>query len=82
MNNYQSCLLWCKTNNFSLLQFKKTVTNQREFCNFIQKNYKCKSMLENVKSSKICLLNIKKTKHFKTKEYLLNNMRMSICELG
>ena len=82
MNNYQSCLLWCKTNNFSLLQFKKTVTNQREFCNFIQKNYKCKSMLENVKSSKTCLINIKKTKYFKKKEYLLNNMKMSICELG
>jgi hypothetical protein len=79
INNYQQFLLWCKTNNFSLLQFKKTLTNQREFCNFIQKTYKNKSMLENVKSSNICLTHIKKNKK---NEYLLNNMKMSICELG
>jgi hypothetical protein len=55
------------------------LTNQREFCNFIQKTYKNKSMLENVKSSNICLTHIKKNKK---NEYLLNNMKMSICELG
>ena len=35
INNYQGLLSWCKTNNFSLLQFKKTLANQMEFCNFI-----------------------------------------------
>jgi hypothetical protein len=82
INNYQGFLLWCKLNNFSLLQFKKTSTNQKEFCNFIRKNYKTKVMLENVKSSEICLQKVKSIKKNKNKNYLLTNMRMSICELG
>ena len=84
MNNYQLFLSWCKINNFSLLQFKKTLTGQKEFCNFIRKNYKNKHMLENIKSSEICLEKIKNNKNNKNNNlnYLLTNMRMSICELG
>ena len=82
INNYQGFLTWCKHNNFSLLQFKKTLTNQKEFCNFIRKNYKTKVMLENVKSSEMCLQKVKSIKKNKNKNYLLTNMRMSICELG
>jgi len=82
INNYQGFLSWCKTNNFSLLQFKKTTTNQKEYCNFISKNYKTKMMLDNVKSSEICLQKVKSIKKNKNKNYLLTNMRMSICELG
>ena len=36
--NYQSFIGWCKTNNTSLLQFKKTSANQKSFCDFIEKN--------------------------------------------
>lgn len=82
INNYQGFLTWCKHNNFSLLQFKKTSTNQKEFCNFIRKNYKTKVMLENVKSSEMCLQKVKSIKKNKNNNYLLTNMRMSICELG
>ena len=87
INNYQGFLSWCKTNNFSLLQFKNTIPNQIEFCNFIKKNYKTKLMLDNVKSSEICLQKIKQKKNIKKNtnkniNYLLTNMRMSICELG
>ena len=39
-------------------------------------------MLENVKSSEECLQKIKSIKKNKNKNYLLTNMRMSICELG
>jgi len=91
INNYQGFLLWCKTNNFSLLQFKKTTTNQKEFCNFIRMNYKSKLMLDNVKSSELCLQkeknkllkkDDKKYENKKTIQFLLTNMRMSICEMG
>jgi len=82
INNYQGFLSWCKNNNFSLLQFKKTSTNQKEFCNFIRKNYKTKLMLDNVKSSELCLQKVKNIKKYKNKNNLLTNMRMSICELG
>jgi hypothetical protein len=82
INNYQGFLSWCKTNNFSLLQFKKTTSNQKEFCNFIRRNYKSKMMLDNVKSSEICLQKIKNEKKHKHQKFLLSNMRMSICEMG
>jgi hypothetical protein len=82
INNYQGFLSWCKTNNFSLLQFKKTTANQKDFCNFIRNNYKTKLMLDNVKSSEMCLQEVKKEKKHKHQKFLLTNMRMSICEMG
>jgi hypothetical protein len=84
INNYQGFLSWCKTNNFSLLQFKKTLTNQHEFCKFIEKNHKTSSMLNGVSETKSFLNNINKSKK-KNKQnfdYILSNLRMSICELG
>jgi len=78
MNDYQSFLLWCKNNNKSLFQFKNTHENQLEYCKYIETKYKIKSMTEGVENAEK-LLNSKK---FKSDKYLLNNMRMSICELG
>ena len=48
INNYQGFLYWCKNNNSSLLQFTKTLKNQMNYCELIQKNYKSSSMIENV----------------------------------
>jgi hypothetical protein len=82
MNNYQGFLFWCKTNNPSLIQFKKTTKNQIDYCNFIKNNYKSFSMIENVtKTQKF--FNIIKNKGKKMNfNYILSNLRMSICELG
>ena len=85
LHNYQSFLMWCKTHNFSLLQFKKTIANQKQFCLFIEKYYKTKNMCDSVKSSELFLKMIKQNNNSnKSKNviYLLNNMRMSICELN
>jgi len=82
INNYQGFLSWCKRNNFSLLQFKKTSTNLMEFCNFIKRNYKTKLMLDNVMSSELCLQKIKNGKKNNNNHYLLTNMRMSVSEMG
>lgn len=78
MNNYPAFFYWCKTNNNSLLQFNKTAANQVKYCDYIEKNYKTRSMLEGIKNA-TQLLNHKKTK---TDIFLLSNMRMSLCELG
>lgn len=79
MDNYQGFLSWCNTNNYSLFQFKKTLTSQMNYCKFIEKNYKSISMLENIEKTKIFFDKIaSKNKN----NYLLTNMRMSICELG
>uniref|UniRef100_A0A6C0ERQ8 Uncharacterized protein n=1 Tax=viral metagenome TaxID=1070528 RepID=A0A6C0ERQ8_9ZZZZ len=90
MNNYQGFLYWCKTHNFLILQFKKTLTNQKEYCKFIEKNYKTKSMLESVNNTeklmKLFYTNNNKTNNKSNNQniykFITNNLRMSICELG
>jgi hypothetical protein len=82
MNNYQDFLYWCTKNNLSLLQFKKTLKNQMEYCKFIERNYKKASMLEGVEQSQK-FLNILYSKNTRVNDaYILSNLRMSICELG
>lgn len=87
MNNYQGFLSWCNTNNLSLLQFKKTETNIMEFCKFIEKNYKTRSLIESVDCIQKFLHSIKNVRakgvgSGKVLDYVLNNMRMTVCELG
>ena len=98
INNYQGFLSWCKKNNFSLLQFKKTLSNQKEFCNFIAQNYKTNGFLKGVSDAEQFFNTIQKkgtarTETTRTKptgsvpsnknlNYILTNLRMSICELG
>jgi len=82
MNNYQGFLLWCKSNNFSLLQFKKTISSQKEYCKFIEKNYKTKNMLEGVKETSVFLHSLERKNKRANHQYILSNLRMSICEMG
>jgi hypothetical protein len=81
INNYQGFLEWCKYNNFSLLQFKKTLSNQRQLCSFIENNYKTNSMLNGVLETQKFFHIIQNHKK-KNLQYILSNLRMSICELG
>lgn len=82
MNNYQGFLYWCKTNNHSLIQFEKTSRNQKEYCEFIKSNYKSASMLDNVLETQEFLNNMQKKGKKTNLNYILSNLRMSICELG
>jgi hypothetical protein len=87
MNNYPSFLSWCNKNNLALIAFKKTIANQKKFCEFIEKNYKSPSMLENIDNSEFFLEHLRKNKNKavmneKMKHFLLTNLRMTICELG
>lgn len=85
--NYQDFLAWCQKNNTSLLQFKKTIQNQNEFCKFIEKKYKTKILLDGIKRTEKFIKKLYKQKENYTginKEnhnFLLTNMRMSVCEL-
>jgi len=78
--NYQGFLTWCKINNITLLNFKKTIVNQKEFCKFIEKNYKKQSLLDSIEYTKDFLSKIKRKKG--NHKFILSNLRMSICELG
>jgi hypothetical protein len=79
LNNFQGFLNWCNKNNFSLLDFKKTIGNQNEYCEFIRKNYKTRSMLESVDEFEKFYAKLKNKKNNK---FIMSNMRMTICELG
>jgi hypothetical protein len=63
------------------MQFKKTTTNQRELCNFIEKNYKTASMLNSVTHTQHFLNHTKNNKKTNL-NFVLSNLRMSICDLG
>jgi hypothetical protein len=87
--NYQSFLYWCKTNNTSMLQFKKTTSNLKSFCNFIEKKYKIPKLLFTIDCTETFLKKINKsndkTNNKSNKDdlnFLTNNLRMTICELG
>jgi hypothetical protein len=84
--NYQSFIGWCKTNNTSLLQFKKTSANQKSFCDFIEKTYKVSKMLKAIDCSDSFFKKIKSkgdsSKINNDINFLTNNLRMTICELG
>ena len=82
INNYQDFLFWCKKNNYSVLQFNKTIRNQTAFCNFIESKYKTPSMLNGVAETKIFLNKISAKQPSPNIKYMMNNLRMSICELG
>ena len=81
LNSYQDTISWCNLNNTSLLQFKKTTSNLNEFCKFIEKKYKTKGMLDCVSCTE-GLFKRASSKKKKEMTYLINNLRMTICELG
>jgi len=86
MSNYQNFLGWCSKNNTSLLQFKKTITNQSKFCKFIENNYDSKHLLKSIDCNQNLLNKLKYTQKYKKKNasklnnYILNNLRMTIFE--
>jgi hypothetical protein len=86
LNNYQDFLAWCNVNNTSLLQFKKTNTNLESFCKFIERKYKSSNILNGIECTEKIIIKIKKNleknKKKKDMNYLLKNLRMTICELG
>jgi hypothetical protein len=75
MNDYQDFICWCDKHHFSLLDFKKTVNHQKEFCRYIEDHYKIGTMLKNEglfeKAFSQMLLNKKNT-------FLKNTMRMTV----
>jgi len=79
LNNYQGFLEWCDNNNTALLQFKKTSNNMSKFCDFIEANYRCKSMLSGSTCMESFLDKLKK-KRLKDED-VLRTLRMSVCEM-
>jgi hypothetical protein len=77
INQYADFISWCDTNHFSLLDFKKTMSHQREFCKYIEDHYKATSMLKNVHYFEDVLLQMNVKNRF-----LKNNIRMTMIEMA
>ena len=74
LNEYQKFMLFCVDNNQNLLDFNKTKTNKLKFVKLIRMLHKKESMFENIEY----ITNILQ----KNKDpYILQNTRLSICEL-
>ena len=84
INDYQLFFSWCSLNNDSIIQFKKTEANLEAYCEFIYKKHKSSLMIANINHTEKCYRNFIKhySNHKNSINYLLTNMRMSICELG
>jgi len=85
MNNYQDFLIWCKANNTSMLQFKKTIDAQNRLCDFIATRYKRPEFLRNIECSEKLInkmTNATKKSSDSYSTFLLSNLRMTLCELG
>lgn len=81
MHNYESFLSWCDTRHYGILQFKKSLGNMTDFCDFVSKNYKTKSLLNAIHCTEEYFIHLS-TQKMKDLPFILNNMRMTICEMG
>jgi hypothetical protein len=82
INNYEDFLFWCNENNSSLYNFKKTIKNINNFCNFIKIYYLQENLLNNIsKCENIFFSLTKKINKNSSINFILNNLRMTIYEL-
>lgn len=84
MNNYQDFLFWCYTNNMNILKFRNTNRNVNSLCKFIENKYRTETILTNINCVERLLnhlTNMKKKSSSYKLTYLLNNLRMTMCEL-
>lgn len=81
INNYQDFLGWCHTNNPQFVTFKKTNGNLYKYCDFIEKKYKTKHYLNDVKCSENVLYKLTKQRN-KEVPFIAKTLRMTMCELG
>jgi len=88
IRNYQDVLEWCDKHNTSFLQFKKSISNQLSFCKFIKKNHNEKELIKGIQCVKTFLQKLQNARKYNDKQsfvsinYILDNLRMTICELS
>ena len=84
MNNYQLFLSWCNNHNSPVFLFNHTNKTLNDFLYFIHNSYKTSSFIKGVSCAEKLLKQVKQTGNRKDAEikFVLNNLRMSVCELG
>jgi hypothetical protein len=83
LENYQEFLFFCKHTNNNLFQFNgdeaHSKKNIEKFCELIKDNYKKNPLL--IKCMENFIYENKKNVKYKDINYLLNNTRMTLCEI-
>lgn len=83
LNNYQPFLSWCNNHNNPVFLFNHTNKTLNDFLYFIHSSYKIPSFIKGVNCAEKLLDTLKKNKKQDVEtKFVLNNLRMSICELG
>ncbi len=80
INNYQEFIQWCVLNNDYFFYFKKNTKNLQKFYTFIEQKYKTPNLLNNAKCTHHLIQQLH-SKYKKKLSFLLDNLRMTICEL-
>jgi len=85
INNYPKFIHWCYTHHQNLLQFKHTDEHQLALCAYIKENHNTPEILNGIKCSerlmhKLSIQNNSQVKKSKRVDYLLTNLRLSLCE--
>ena len=78
MFNYKQFILWCKTNNETLLKFNETHTSLNSFFEFFEKYYDSDAMLSYMNDVFNYMYEMQH-KELDGKLYLFQNMRMTVC---
>ena len=78
MFNYKQFILWCKTNNETLLKFNETHTSLNSFFEFFEKYYDSDAMLSYMNDVFNYMYEMQH-KDLDGKLYLFQNMRMTVC---
>ena len=76
--NYKQFILWCKTNNETLLKFTETTTSLNSFFDFFEKYHDSSAMLAYINEVFNYMFELQ-NKDLDGKMYLFQNMRMSVC---
>lgn len=82
INNYDHFLSWCDENNSPLYNFRKSLKNINNFCNFIKIYYLEENLLDNISKCETIFFSLKeKINKNSSINFILNNLRMTIYEL-
>jgi hypothetical protein len=81
LSHYQEFMGWCEKEHISLFDFKKTSQHQKNFCGFIETYYTSPAFLSNVNCVERSMVKMKQYRG-KDKAFLMNTLRMSVCELS
>jgi hypothetical protein len=81
LSHFQEFIGWCHREHISLFAFKKTSQHQKNFCGFIETYYTSPAFLSNVNCVERSMVKMKQYRG-KDKAFLMNTLRMSVCELS